>query len=97
MPPYSLGEMLVEIATAVRRYKSEHNLSLGSEISRVQLGTVDTALQAASADLAGITRARQIEFSEQIEPELLRLEPAGDIQLAILPTNRQSTTHLNYV
>jgi valyl-tRNA synthetase len=27
----SLGEIMLEIATAVRRYKSEHNLSLGAK------------------------------------------------------------------
>lgn len=31
------GEALVAIASAVRRYKSEHNLPLGSEITRLQL------------------------------------------------------------
>jgi valyl-tRNA synthetase len=81
----ALGEKLIEIATAVRRYKSEHNLSLGSELSRLQLGSLDTALQAASADLSGVTRARQIEFCEHIDPGLVPLEPAGNIQLAILP------------
>lgn len=79
-----LGDTLVEIATVVRRYKSERNLPLGSEISRLQLGAVDTALQAASVDLQGITRARQIEFVEQIDSGLNSLESAGDIQLAVL-------------
>ena len=62
----SLGDTLVEIATHVRRFKSEHNLSLGTEISRVQLaaGTQEmaSALEAAIPDLLSITRAAQIEI-----------------------------------
>ncbi len=60
----SLGETLVEIATLVRRYKSEHNLSLGTELSSLKLGT-DTpnlvaALDSARPDLLSITRAKQL-------------------------------------
>ncbi len=74
----SAGVVLVEIATAVRRYKSERNLPLGTELSRVQLA-IGTAADGASAeasataglrqalcdaapDLVSITRARQVEL-----------------------------------
>ncbi|MBE3144774.1 MAG: valine--tRNA ligase, partial [Planctomycetes bacterium] len=38
------GETLVQIASAVRRYKSEHNLSLGHEINLIQLAAGDSRL-----------------------------------------------------
>ncbi len=64
----ALGQTLVEIATVVRRYKSEHNLPLGSELNRVQLAAVagdDSgmgALRSSMSDLKSITRAREITF-----------------------------------
>lgn len=73
----TLGQTLVEIATAVRRYKSEHNLPLGAELNRVQLAAVDgsqpglEALRSGVSDLKSITRAREITFgaahSEAVE------------------------------
>ncbi len=63
------GELLIEIATTVRRYKSEANLSLGAPLQRLQLAAADPAiaemLTAAKADLASVTRAVRIEVSEQ--------------------------------
>jgi valyl-tRNA synthetase len=58
------GNQLVEMATAVRRYKSEHNLSLGAELARLHLHTNDADLAAqmetAVTDLISITRAKEI-------------------------------------
>ncbi|MFZ1396806.1 MAG: valine--tRNA ligase, partial [Candidatus Promineifilaceae bacterium] len=58
------GNQLVEIATAVRRYKSEHNLSLGAELAHLHLHTDDAELAAqletAVTDLTSITRAKEI-------------------------------------
>jgi hypothetical protein len=55
----------VALATAVRRYKSEHNLALGSEIKRVQWAAETPEerqwLLDASDDLKSITRALHIE------------------------------------
>jgi valyl-tRNA synthetase len=63
----SLGDTLIEIATAVRRFKSEQNLSLGTELKRLQLATDDSSLREslilANADLMSITRAIDIEIS----------------------------------
>jgi len=60
----ALGERLKGIAIAVRRYKSENNLSLGSELSQLQLqiGDIKTAqsIGQAADDLKSITRARQV-------------------------------------
>jgi valyl-tRNA synthetase len=44
------GETLVEIATAVRRYKSEHSLPLGSELVRMQLAVGAEAYQQPAED-----------------------------------------------
>ncbi len=67
------GGSLVEVATAVRRYKSEQNQGLGSEFSRLQLTAASpelaAALQAASADLSSVTRARSVAVG---------LAPTGD-------------------
>ena len=77
------GEVLVQVATAVRRYKSEQNLGLGAEFSRLQLTAVASAqgetLHAAAADLSSVTRALEIE---------IRLAPAsvesGELQIEIV-------------
>ena len=62
----TLSDLLIEISTVARRYKSEHNLSLGTELKRVQLATGDLelaqALKAATPDLLSITRALEIEI-----------------------------------
>ncbi len=83
-----LGETLVAVATAVRRYKSEHNLALGSEFSRLQLSAsrpgLNQALQAASADLTSITRALRVETPETLDPAAVTIlceDPAVQIGL----------------
>jgi valyl-tRNA synthetase len=65
----STGELLLTIATAVRRHKSESGLSLGAEIPTLTLITADPALAAALAqaqsDITSITRAQQIIITER--------------------------------
>jgi valyl-tRNA synthetase len=60
------GEALVDIATAVRRYKSEHSLPLSTELAQLQVAVIEPALrerlQGARADLSSITRAQQIQL-----------------------------------
>jgi valyl-tRNA synthetase len=76
------GEALVEVATAARRYKSEHTLALGAPLQRVNVATQDAALAAqlreARADIAGVTRATQVEIGREVEPTL---EPAATNKL----------------
>ncbi len=59
------GNHLVEIATAVRRYKSNANLSLSAPLKRLQLTVKDQAfslsLKEAESDLTSITRARNFD------------------------------------
>ena len=74
------GELLVQAASAVRRFKSEHNLPLGSELDRVQLCLESSEpvdlLRQADADLKSITRARQIEILPA-RAEGLEITPPG--------------------
>jgi valyl-tRNA synthetase len=71
------GEALVEVATAVRRYKSEHTLALGAPLERVHVAPQDPALavllREARADIASVTRARQVVIGREVDPTL---EPA---------------------
>jgi valyl-tRNA synthetase len=61
------GQLLLDIATVVRRYKSDHNLSLGAELATLSLAADPSTiveLRAASLDLASITRAQSIVIGE---------------------------------
>jgi valyl-tRNA synthetase len=79
------GEALLAIATAVRRYKSESGLSLGSELERLQLATADRALavwlEQAEADLTSVTRAKRLTVGSEGEPGLAEI--GGDERLRI--------------
>jgi valyl-tRNA synthetase len=83
----TIGEKLVEIATAVRRYKSEHNLPLGSELDRLQLAAKDAhladALRAASEDLCSITRAKRVVIVDRLDPRLEELKCGEGIDIAL--------------
>jgi valyl-tRNA synthetase len=81
-----VGEVIVEIATAVRRHKSEANLSLGAELPGLIL-TSDSeslaeALRSSEADLRSVTRARNVSVthtSGALESPL----PSGRVSLAL--------------
>jgi valyl-tRNA synthetase len=81
------GDLLVEIATAVRRYKSERGLPLGSELNSLQLATRDAGLenllQLADADLRSVTRARQVRIVEHLEPSYTLILENEKVQAAI--------------
>ncbi len=84
------GDVLIGIASAVRRYKSENALSLGSEVARLQLATDNAelarVLDEARADIASITRARAIEIGPALEGGLVQLTlEDGLLQVGILP------------
>ena len=75
----ALGEHLIDIATTVRRYKSDRNLALGTTLTRLQLAAVDHGdgsstellswLEQARADLMSITRAGQIDITPALDRE----------------------------
>jgi valyl-tRNA synthetase len=83
----SAGDTIVEVATAVRRYKSESNLSLGTELHRLQLATSDPSLAAlleeALPDITSVTRARRVEVSERLEAGLEIVKAEGRITVAL--------------
>lgn len=83
------GESLIAIATAVRRYKSEKNLPLGSEIKRLQLATVDPGLafflRQAEDDLKSVCRAKLAEVVDTLDPGLHLLHSQGTLQIGIGP------------
>ncbi len=83
----NVGEALIEAVTAVRRYKTEHNLALGAELARLQLATQDPklaeALRGGIADIKSITRAQQVEIVEQLDPALTVLKTEGTIAVAL--------------
>ena len=83
------GEILVQIATAVRRYKSEQNISLGSELTLLQLGVANSRLAhdlaEARSDLMSITRAKAIEIVETLNRETIPLPFEGaEISIGII-------------
>jgi valyl-tRNA synthetase len=82
------GEALIEVATAVRRYKSESNISLGTELKQLQLATKDAdiarMLQEARADIISVTRARQIEVKESLDGDLVVVKTEGGIKVGLV-------------
>jgi valyl-tRNA synthetase len=86
-----LGERLVEIASAVRRYKSENNLPLSLDLERLQLVIEDSTpaaaltsgLLEAAPDLTSITRAREIEIVDVLDPALEIVILDGQIRAAV--------------
>ncbi|HEV8192129.1 MAG TPA: class I tRNA ligase family protein, partial [Ktedonobacterales bacterium] len=83
------GEALVAIATAVRRYKSESNLSLGVELPNLILvpenATLGKLLDALQADIRSITRARRVSVAAVIPEDAQPLATEGPVA-AYLPT-----------
>ena len=83
----SLGEILIEIATAVRRYKSEHNLSLGVELPTLHLAARDeklaTALNESTTDLISVSRASKIIISAQLNPTLVTITTNGAVKMGL--------------
>ena len=83
------GEILVQIATAVRRYKSEQNISLGSQLTLLQLGVANSGLakrlEEATTDLMSITRAKTVEIVEMPGHEMILLPIARtDLSIGII-------------
>jgi len=82
------GEALIEIATAVRRYKSESNISLGTELKQLQLATTDASsarmLEDASADIKSVTRARHVEVKESLDADLEEVKAQGVIRVGLV-------------
>jgi valyl-tRNA synthetase len=83
----TVGEYMVEIATQIRRYKSERNLSLGTELSRVKLSIgpgLGSKLKAAIPDLKSITRVRDFDIIEEDIPPFSATHGKRDLLVEIL-------------
>ena len=82
-----VGAVLVGIATAVRRYKSERNLPLGSELAVLALvagePALAAALQRAEADLMSVTRARQVQVTRQLGAGLETIGTESGVLVAL--------------
>lgn len=83
------GDVLVAIATAVRRYKSHHNLPLGTELSQLTVAVADERLLArltdGRMDLQSITRAKTVIFGpEEIDQPTAVLD-AYQLKIHIIP------------
>jgi valyl-tRNA synthetase len=83
----SFGETLVAVATAVRRYKSEQNLSLGAKLPRLCLATsrprLAAQLRAAVPDITSVTRAEQITVVSNLDDGLEVVLAEGPVQVAL--------------
>ena len=82
------GEVLITIASSVRRYKSDHGLSLGTTLEKLQIKIADSnqksLLEEAIPDLQSITRAKLIEVVDFLNYEFDRLEPDEfDVEVAL--------------
>jgi valyl-tRNA synthetase len=90
------GNLLIEIATTVRRYKSEHNLSLGTGLAALHLQTADPqlshTLSQGIADLSSITRAQQINFVNDLAKDQSFKLSDESVWLNIVMETKQSST-----
>jgi valyl-tRNA synthetase len=81
------GGLLLEIVTAVRRFKSERSLSPGSPLACLRLASSDASvreiLRLAEADLRGVSRAQVIEISEHAGPAMDVLPGTGTLGITL--------------
>ncbi len=61
-----IGDMLVEIATVIRRYKSEKKIPMGSQLEKLKVAVLRddnaTILKKCLVDIKSVTRAQQIDI-----------------------------------
>lgn len=89
----SVGSCLIEIATAVRRYKTEESLPMGSEIQLLEIASenqaVVRALGAAVSDITSVTRSKEVRIVAHLRPDLLPLASEGDVTVALKPQDEE--------
>jgi valyl-tRNA synthetase len=63
----AIGDMLIEVATAVRRYKSEKKIPMGSPLETLKIAVTKDAnaeiLKKCLVDIKSVTRAKQIDIT----------------------------------
>lgn len=81
------GNGLVDVATAVRRYKSDHSLSLGIELERLLVATQDRGMAEifahAADDISSVTRARVVQTAAALDGDLEVIQSEGIVQVAL--------------
>jgi len=80
------GEALLDIATSVRRYKSDAGLSLGVELQRLDIAVqeeqLSSALEQGLDDLASVTRARLVQIGDEL-PDGVEALDAGTLRIGV--------------
>lgn len=83
------GEILIKIASLIRRYKSEQNLPLGSSLKQLQLVAVNPELtlllNSAQPDLCSVGRISHIWITEEIDSEFILLYEDNELKVALEP------------
>jgi valyl-tRNA synthetase len=83
------GELMVQVVTAVRRYKSERHLALSTDLVKLQIAVKDPRIEEnfrnSTIDLRSATRAKCIEIVQQPSRNLHSLIVEEAIELAIDP------------
>jgi valyl-tRNA synthetase len=82
------GDVVVEIATSVRRFKTENQLRMGAELARLQVAVQDIvlhhALRDAAADIRSVTRAERVEIVERVDGDLEIIEDTGTMIVGLV-------------
>jgi len=85
----AFGRTLIDIASQVRGYKSNRNISLGTALKRVQLSADDLEMSGLLSnsipDLMSITRAQNIEITDTIDQRLELIFSNDSIAIAVQP------------
>jgi hypothetical protein len=78
---------LVQIATAVRRYKSEAGLSLGTGLKGLCLATSNIKLadqlKSAESDLMSVTRAGSVTILDELSSDWRQIESEGPVSVGL--------------
>jgi hypothetical protein len=79
--------MMLEIATGVRRFKSENALPLSTELLLLEIAVEDPhvadTFRLAVQDLSSITRALEIRFCTHLDQHLVRVGGSEKLQFGI--------------
>jgi len=87
------GQQLLQVASAVRQYKSEQGVSLSTPLARLQLtvqpdGLLDAMADAAD-DVSSVTRAAEVVISGQAEGEMDGMvhlpTPQSELVISVMP------------
>jgi valyl-tRNA synthetase len=81
------GNALVSIASEIRRYKSNLQMSMGEPLARLRITSsrseVMDALQLSVLDVKSVTRAQDVIVSEKPDPAATSIQGAEDLWITI--------------